>query len=103
MAMTNALLNEDTKEYVYFDEYEEGSFPEEHLVTLNEAIPGFNCITGVVYQDNENEEQLLMPHHTGAKTTMVDCTIINKQTREEINAHGIVDTGRLGEPVGYKG
>ena len=68
---------------------------------LDEALATFDCVAGVLYQDTEDENVLLMPHFTTAKCFIVDCTPYDKETRETTGDYYPYRTERLGEPVEY--
>ncbi len=68
---------------------------------LDEAAATFDCVAGVLYQDTENENVLLMPHFTMAKCFIVDCTSYDKETRETTGDCYPYRSERLGEPVEY--
>lgn len=76
---------------------------ENHKIELglDVAVATFDCVAGVLYQDTENENVLLMPHFTMAKCWLVDCTLYGKETRETTGDYYPYHIERLGEPVEY--
>lgn len=49
-------------------------------IDINDAIATFDCVAGVVYQDSEDDDQLLMPHFTMPQCFVVDCDLIEKSS-----------------------
>jgi hypothetical protein len=69
-------------------------------MSVEDAVLSFDCISGVAYQDNDNDNQILVPIFTIAKCYVVDCKVFDKETMTQ----GEIEpfrTERLGQPIGY--
>jgi hypothetical protein len=68
---------------------------------LDDIVRQFDCIAGVAYQDNHNENQLLVPTMTVPKCDFVDCLVYDKKTMKCDPVAMPFNTEHLGQPIGY--
>lgn len=69
-------------------------------MSVDDAARSFDCVAGVAYQDNDNEDQILVPIFTMAKCYVVDCKVFDKTTMVQSETEPF-RTERLGNPIGY--